>query len=946
MEVTECLTLLGGAALSAWLLARPTRCAGRRAEAGKCHGVGRRGVGMETWWPGRWYQIAYSAGPFEKVVNTCTNVSLHFTLLDDGTMDMSTSSFKPASCPREHRHTSWSGSAAFKGDRELEWTFEMLDGLVSFSLSLKVLFVSPDYSWCILSPTAPSLKESVHLFCREPRMAPCTLKNAVGHIKALGFNLANLVPSCHNAPEQLDRTFPTTRRYGILRYGEASNSRYLATLPANNLLISPYIFHGTFDKSYCERVISRFWAACSSGDVCFVSTIVGLEPLWLDIRNPQNQWSCLHYAVYNAQIDLVGQVVTQGANVKARTSWLENALHVLVGGFVRHVKERHSWDAGGSTCNIFASMNGDDQYSGKIHSLKLFEKTARKLIKLGVSRSDKNFENQRPLAVMEDEIQNDAHLAAWLCNGTTLACEEVRESINAMVGILKEDNYPTATVHTQAPWMFAMFVVFDKCKVWCKHWAVSGKSVLECIVLFTRLLASILFFLVIFRITGSLFIKATTWNRDRRKDKVLRFKGDCIALAFFAMDNAVMYKIAQILSGNPKMCSPETRRRLSIFGHSMDAISDSALEGKLTSAFGKNREHIFQFFDRTPFAAGTVCQIHRAKLANGGPWVAVKIVRNSKKFESDVSRFWSLINKIVNFRWVRTEAVTGRVERLYSVFLSQTDMLLECASMKAMQLKSELNEKVGKGCAPKVPHVYPSLTTRDVLTMELVEGAVPFDEFDQLQVPRPVLANRFGIFFLKSTLIDGIFPADFTPGNLFFDPSNNGKMTVLDYGMVCELSEQLRVIACTFMLCALAGEVELLSDVFRRHFVRNSEQVFVSEEIKNMFDGEFGPLIRKYFLESGDFDVISVNKEFDRLVRKYNLKQTPVFAAFEFSLFTYVGTVTLLRGKSEAAKILQQFIATYHREMLDSIESSEFYDRIYPRIMERYGWGAIIHSGY
>jgi len=88
-----------------------------------------------------------------------------------------------------------------------------------------------------------------------------------------------------------------------------------------------------------------------------------------------------------------------------------------------------------------------------------------------------------------------------------------------------------------------------------------------------------------------------------------------------------------------------------------------------------------------------------------------------------------------------------------------------------------------------VPRVVDELTTNRILTMEYMAGQRIAEVSDQ--GPRPQLARELWRAYLKQVLGDGLFHCDPHPGNFLLD--DEGRIVLLDFGMVAHLSRQTQI---------------------------------------------------------------------------------------------------------------------------------------------------------
>ena len=100
---------------------------------------------------------------------------------------------------------------------------------------------------------------------------------------------------------------------------------------------------------------------------------------------------------------------------------------------------------------------------------------------------------------------------------------------------------------------------------------------------------------------------------------------------------------------------------------------------------------------------------------------------------------------------------------------------------------SEFGENVSDDADFRVPAVDWDRTTREVLTLEWIDG-VPLSEPDRLAgagFDPPKLARTLIQSFLRHALRDGFFHADMHQGNLFIDPQ--GRIAAVDFGIMGRL---------------------------------------------------------------------------------------------------------------------------------------------------------------
>lgn len=120
------------------------------------------------------------------------------------------------------------------------------------------------------------------------------------------------------------------------------------------------------------------------------------------------------------------------------------------------------------------------------------------------------------------------------------------------------------------------------------------------------------------------------------------------------------------------------------------------------------------------------------------------------------------------------------------------------------------------------PDIYCAYTTRRVLTMEFMQGIKisRYDELDRLGVDRKKLGRLLISVYCQQILTDGFFHADPHPRKLFV--SEDGKLIMVDFGMVGMISEELKGQLLELAVHVIQKQyIEVTEDLKKMGFLRS-----------------------------------------------------------------------------------------------------------------------------
>ena len=219
---------------------------------------------------------------------------------------------------------------------------------------------------------------------------------------------------------------------------------------------------------------------------------------------------------------------------------------------------------------------------------------------------------------------------------------------------------------------------------------------------------------------------------------------------------------------------------------------------------GLKPKEVFLEFEEKPIASASLAQVYKAKTKMGED-VAVKIQqRPVARFLwvdlATIETYYAVLGYLIpglRFAWLAKETRRHMSEEL--------DFRLEAKNCKDMGrlLKEECGFKEEEVTVPKI---HDNLSTKRVLTMEFADGT-RVDNVEKMRenkVDAYKVAKTIQEAFATLTFEHGFAHGDPHPGNLLVD--KNGKVTILDHGVVRRLDEPTRETWCQVWLALIRND--------------------------------------------------------------------------------------------------------------------------------------------
>lgn len=263
-------------------------------------------------------------------------------------------------------------------------------------------------------------------------------------------------------------------------------------------------------------------------------------------------------------------------------------------------------------------------------------------------------------------------------------------------------------------------------------------------------------------------------------------------------------KLGQVLSLRPDLLPQELTAELAKLTNQVPPFPYTQVKQTIEKDLEKPLDKLFKSFDEEPLAAASLGQVHKAVLFDGTK-VAVKVQRPGIRFvvEKDI-HILAFFARMIEERlpeW-RLFRPTLLVKEFAETIGRELDFTIEAIHAKRFEAMFADDETV------KVAHVFKDYSSKNVLTMELIEGVKLDNEkaLKEAHIDKKVLAQNGVNALLRQVFVEGFFHADPHPGNYFALPGN--VFAFIDYGMVGRMMPKDRLELASFFISFLNEDSE------------------------------------------------------------------------------------------------------------------------------------------
>jgi ubiquinone biosynthesis protein len=365
-------------------------------------------------------------------------------------------------------------------------------------------------------------------------------------------------------------------------------------------------------------------------------------------------------------------------------------------------------------------------------------------------------------------------------------------------------------------------------------------------------------------------------------------------------------KLGQILSTRPDLLPPALIIELEKLSDRVPPVPTAAIIETVEAELHCKISDVFREFDETPLAGASIGQVHGAVLCDGTP-VVVKVRKPG--IAETVATDLSILAELAA-RAARTELLGQNydIEALVDDFA--WTLRAEMDYVREGRNADRLREALGDDPRVLIPGVHWPLTTTSVLVMDRVEGIkiADVDELEAAGFSRRRLARTSAEILMRQVFELGFFHADPHPGN--FLVTADGRLALLDFGMVGELPEEVRYGLLQLMIATVRQDAEAVADALESLGVLRSpgSRDAVRRDIRHVLERYYGIPVQQFDLRQYIIDTLGV-------ARRNRLQLPTELALVLKTVMMSEGLWRRLDPRFNAAHVAEPFVARAAEEM-------------------------------
>ncbi|MGB2823957.1 MAG: AarF/UbiB family protein [Phycisphaerae bacterium] len=367
-------------------------------------------------------------------------------------------------------------------------------------------------------------------------------------------------------------------------------------------------------------------------------------------------------------------------------------------------------------------------------------------------------------------------------------------------------------------------------------------------------------------------------------------------------------KLGQLLSTRPDLLPGEYIEELERLQDQVAPDRFPRVRAEIESQLGGKLEDIFESFEATPIAAGSIAQVHRA-VTRDGRSVVVKARRPGivETIRTECEILESLAGLL---KAAFSDVETIDPQRMVREFTTAVMKEVDLANERRNQMRFVRN--FAGDATVHVPQVHEEYCTEGVLTMEYIDGIKPNDDeaVERAGLDRRVLAQRGADLVFRQIFEFGFFHTDPHPGNFFFLPGN--VVSPIDFGQMARLTADDRQLLRDLVLAIVDRDLPRLMRTFQRKGMLDAETDLdeLIRDADEMIDLYYNVPLREIPFRG------SISQAFE-LIRKHRIRPPAEFTMMMKSMMTIESFAVSLDHDFEVVEHLRPYARRFRLQQMD-----------------------------
>src|SRR5699024_2718401 len=291
--------------------------------------------------------------------------------------------------------------------------------------------------------------------------------------------------------------------------------------------------------------------------------------------------------------------------------------------------------------------------------------------------------------------------------------------------------------------------------------------------------------------------------RQGKSDNEEKSRGERIRL-FLEEMGPTFIKIGQIASTRPDLVPDDIISELEQLQNNVPPFPYEDAVSIIETSLEATKDEIFEYIEEKTPGSASGRQDHRRRLMSSET-VAIKVQRPD--IEQTVRNDLEILHRLASLaesrmNWARQYQVKDMIDEFSHAILEELDYTIEARNAE------RLSKQFAEDRTVYIPEIYWEATTKNVLTMEYIEGIRinDFDSIEALGYSRTTLAERLTNAVFHQILIEGFFHGDPHPGNVNVLPGET--IAFMDFGMVGKMTKEMKVNFGTLLISLMKKDAD------------------------------------------------------------------------------------------------------------------------------------------